>query len=193
MSGTLRGLPQHPDIDFGSWAPVRSKAFVQAFADFLVACKKAEKGLLTALRDQAPRSDAGVDAPAVYAQCMASLIPLLPPASVGLQDVEGSGGQELVAGVASAADQTPVVDGATGGTRKRGKGADKRERRKSKRKGRKGTDTEEEEEEIRWDGSDAERNNNPLADKEEDVDQLQSSTDDERRELPFSAKASLKY
>jgi hypothetical protein len=37
-------LPQHPDIDFGSWAPVRSKAFVQAFADFLVACKKAEKG-----------------------------------------------------------------------------------------------------------------------------------------------------
>jgi hypothetical protein len=86
------------------------------------------------------------------------------------------------------------VDGATGGTRKRGKGADKRERRKSKRKGRKGTDTEEEEEEIRWDGSDAERDDDPLADEEEeDVDQLQSSTDDERRELPFSAKASLKY
>jgi hypothetical protein len=125
---------------------------------------------------------------------MASLIPLPPPASAGLQDVAGGGGQELVAGVAGAADQTPTVDGATGGTRKRGKGkgADKRERRKSKRKGRKGTDTEEEEEEIRWDGSDAEHDDDPLADEEEDVDQLQSSTD-ERRKLPFSAKASLKY
>jgi hypothetical protein len=149
-------------------------------------------GLLTALRDQAPRSDTGADALAVYVQCMASLIPLPPPASADLQDVAGSGGQELVAGVASAADQTPVVDGATGGTRKRGKGTDKRERRKSKRKGWKGTDTEEEEE-IRWDGSDAERDDDLLADEEEDVDQLQSSTDDECHKLPFSAKVSLKY
>ncbi|KAJ7866282.1 hypothetical protein B0H14DRAFT_3442551 [Mycena olivaceomarginata] len=147
------GLPQHPDIDFGSWAPVRSKAFVQAFADFLVAYKKAEKGLLTALRDQAPRSDRRD--------------------RLCLQDVAGrQEGKSWLQGVAGAADQTP-----TGGWERLVKG----------------TDTEEEEEEIRWDGSDAERDDDPLTDEEEDVDQLQSSTDDERRELPFSAKASLKY
>jgi hypothetical protein len=37
-------MPGHPDIDFTKWAPVRSKAVLQAFADFLVACKKAEMG-----------------------------------------------------------------------------------------------------------------------------------------------------
>ncbi|KAJ7717085.1 hypothetical protein B0H14DRAFT_3522099 [Mycena olivaceomarginata] len=198
ISMVQRGaLPQHSDVDFANWAPVRSKAFVQAFADFLVACKKEEKGLLTALRDQAPCSNA--DAPALCAQCMASLTPL-PPASAGLQDVAGGGGQELAAGIAAAAEKTPAVDGATGGARKRRKGADKtQERRKNKRRGRKVTDTEEEEaeesgeKEARWDGSDAERDDDPLADDEEEIDQLQSSTGDEGRELPFRAKPSLRY
>jgi hypothetical protein len=37
-------MSRHPEVDFTTWAPVRSKAMLQAFADFLVACKKEEKG-----------------------------------------------------------------------------------------------------------------------------------------------------
>jgi hypothetical protein len=37
-------MPHHPGIDFATWAPVRSQAIMQAFADFLVASKKEEKG-----------------------------------------------------------------------------------------------------------------------------------------------------
>ncbi|KAJ7680080.1 hypothetical protein B0H14DRAFT_3535953 [Mycena olivaceomarginata] len=33
-------LPKHARISFVQWVPVRSKALTQAFADFLVACKK---------------------------------------------------------------------------------------------------------------------------------------------------------
>jgi hypothetical protein len=37
-------LPKHAGIDFVKWAPVRSKALMQVFADFLVACKRGENG-----------------------------------------------------------------------------------------------------------------------------------------------------
>jgi hypothetical protein len=40
-------MPKHPNIDFTTWAPARSKAVVQAFADFVVACKKEEQGTLS--------------------------------------------------------------------------------------------------------------------------------------------------
>ncbi|KAJ7796030.1 hypothetical protein B0H14DRAFT_2620363 [Mycena olivaceomarginata] len=49
QSGTM---PGHPDIDFTKWAPVRSKAVLQAFADFLVACKKAEMAHLCSATTQ---------------------------------------------------------------------------------------------------------------------------------------------
>jgi hypothetical protein len=37
-------LAKHPGIDFTKWAPVRSKAMLQMFADFLVASKKDQNG-----------------------------------------------------------------------------------------------------------------------------------------------------
>ncbi|KAJ7794249.1 hypothetical protein B0H14DRAFT_2622035 [Mycena olivaceomarginata] len=41
QEGALLG---HPNVDFPTWTPLRSKALLQAFTDFLVACKKAETG-----------------------------------------------------------------------------------------------------------------------------------------------------
>ncbi|KAJ7360891.1 hypothetical protein DFH08DRAFT_1031297 [Mycena albidolilacea] len=69
-------MPKHPNIDFATWAPAHSKAVVQAFADFVVACKKEEQGLLGNLCDPMP-SLAGP--PALCSQCLGSLLPL--PAS----------------------------------------------------------------------------------------------------------------
>jgi hypothetical protein len=92
------------------------------------------------------------------------------------------------------------MGGAAGSTRKVGQGKEKAKKtRKERRKGKKGKDTEEEEAEesgteddVGWDRSDAERDDDPLADEQE-VDELQSSSDDEHQELPFSAKPSMKY
>jgi hypothetical protein len=76
--------------------------------------------------------------------------------------------------------------------RKRGKGPEK-----SKRKGKKAKEAEEkeaeesgeeEEEESGWDRSEAERKDKLLANNNEDVNQLESSS-----ELPFSAKPSMRY
>jgi hypothetical protein len=39
-------LPKHAGVDFAKWGPLRSKVVVQAFTDFLVACKKDEPGKL---------------------------------------------------------------------------------------------------------------------------------------------------
>ncbi|KAJ6480221.1 hypothetical protein C8R45DRAFT_933150 [Mycena sanguinolenta] len=64
-------LPKHPEVDFTKWTPVRSKAVLQAFADFLVACKTEEKGLLRSLSDTN-----AVATPSLCAQCMKPLIPL---------------------------------------------------------------------------------------------------------------------
>ncbi|KAJ7705700.1 hypothetical protein B0H14DRAFT_2647268, partial [Mycena olivaceomarginata] len=69
-------MPKYPNINFTTWAPARSKAVVQAFADFVVACKKEEQGLLGNLCDPVS-SLAGP--PALCLQCMGSLLPL--PAS----------------------------------------------------------------------------------------------------------------
>ncbi|KAJ6449640.1 hypothetical protein C8R45DRAFT_1114526 [Mycena sanguinolenta] len=68
-------LAKHPNVDIVKWAPDRSKALVQFFADFLVACKKDEQGLLGSLIDPgAP----GAPSPSLCTHCMGSLIPLGP-------------------------------------------------------------------------------------------------------------------
>ncbi|KAJ7315444.1 hypothetical protein DFH08DRAFT_820694 [Mycena albidolilacea] len=84
-------LPGHPDIDFSAWTPLRSKGLLQSFADFLVACKKAEMGEAPRYRFRGDTSasssnPAGApantpDTPALCAQCMGPLIPLQRPAS----------------------------------------------------------------------------------------------------------------
>jgi hypothetical protein len=37
-------LPNHAGLNFVEWAPARSQAVMQAFADFLVACRKEQNG-----------------------------------------------------------------------------------------------------------------------------------------------------
>jgi hypothetical protein len=38
-------LEKHPRVDFAKWAPVRTKAILQAFTDFLVASRKDRQGM----------------------------------------------------------------------------------------------------------------------------------------------------
>ncbi|KAF7376801.1 hypothetical protein MSAN_00097500 [Mycena sanguinolenta] len=64
-------LPKHEGVNFTKWAPVRSKAVMQTFADFLVACKKDEKGVLGIPRDQGPPN---VGTATLCAHCASSLV-----------------------------------------------------------------------------------------------------------------------
>jgi hypothetical protein len=41
---THSDLPKHAGLNFIQWAPARSKAAMQAFVDFLVACRKDQNG-----------------------------------------------------------------------------------------------------------------------------------------------------
>ncbi|KAF7361557.1 hypothetical protein MSAN_01189300 [Mycena sanguinolenta] len=75
MSMVYHGaLPRHEGIDLPKWAPTRSKAMMQTFADFLVACKKDEQGALGSLQDQGPPH--AVAAAALCAHCANSLAPM---------------------------------------------------------------------------------------------------------------------
>ncbi|KAJ7801887.1 hypothetical protein B0H14DRAFT_3782301 [Mycena olivaceomarginata] len=183
-------MPQHPDINFSKWTPVRSKGILQAVVDFLVAYKKEEKGLSTDLRDPTPHGTlAPTDTPALCSQCMGSLLPLPPNVLDGTR--VGDRVQEPVLPADSRTKNTSVTGGATGSKRGERKEEGKEGKEAKKRTG--AEESSEEEEDIGWDGSDAERDDDPLADEEEEVDQLHSSTDDEHRELPFRAKPSLRY
>ncbi|KAJ7811820.1 hypothetical protein B0H14DRAFT_3479436 [Mycena olivaceomarginata] len=70
---TSGSLAKHPGIHFAKWAPVRSKSMLQTFADFLVASKKDEKGLLGSLLDPGPPATAASTAPALCSQCLGGL------------------------------------------------------------------------------------------------------------------------
>ncbi|KAJ7694511.1 hypothetical protein B0H14DRAFT_2650965 [Mycena olivaceomarginata] len=73
-SGSRQVLsPSTPGIHFAKWAPMRSKSMLQTFADFLVASKKDEKGLLGSLLDPGPPATAASTAPALCSQCLGGL------------------------------------------------------------------------------------------------------------------------
>ncbi|KAJ7789648.1 hypothetical protein B0H14DRAFT_3502764 [Mycena olivaceomarginata] len=68
---TSGSLAKHPGIHFAKWAPMRSKSMLQTFADFLVASKKDEKGLLGSLLDPGPPATAA--STALCSQCLGGL------------------------------------------------------------------------------------------------------------------------
>ncbi|KAJ7704709.1 hypothetical protein B0H14DRAFT_3526579 [Mycena olivaceomarginata] len=70
--------PKHPSIDFMKWAPVRSKAMLQTFVDFLVARRKDEQGTLGSLTDPGPPHTV---TPSLCVHCLGSLsrLDLQPP------------------------------------------------------------------------------------------------------------------
>ncbi|KAJ7776666.1 hypothetical protein B0H14DRAFT_3508248 [Mycena olivaceomarginata] len=149
-------LPGHPDVDFPAWTPLRSKALLQAFADFLVACKKAEMGSLGKLVDPAGAPANAPGAPALCAQCMGALTPLQRPAS----DVPAAEPAPNAVEVS-----LPKVRTQRGGRRKRGRKEPEEQEAEDL-----GTE-EEEEDELLGSGSDAERDDDLFADNDDDEDQ----------------------
>ncbi|KAJ7709245.1 hypothetical protein B0H14DRAFT_2646398 [Mycena olivaceomarginata] len=74
LSLVMQGeLPRHAGVNFAKWVPARSKALMQAFTDFLVACRKDRDGVLGSITDPGPPN---TSAPSLCSQCMGSLIPL---------------------------------------------------------------------------------------------------------------------
>ncbi|KAJ7690928.1 hypothetical protein B0H14DRAFT_2652235 [Mycena olivaceomarginata] len=137
-----------------TWTPVCSKGILQAFVDFLVTCKKEEKGW-----------------------CRVGLL-----------------GMDLRTQYHGSRATGSKSNGCWS-AKKKAKEGEKDKRKAKKAKKRTGTEEseEEEEEDVGWDGSDTVCDDDPLADEEEEVDQLQSSTDNEHCKLPFHAKPSLRY
>ncbi|KAJ7673498.1 hypothetical protein B0H14DRAFT_2656893 [Mycena olivaceomarginata] len=139
-------MPRRPGVDFTTWAPVRSKAVLQAFADFLVACKKEEKGVL------GPLTDPGPPAPHTPALCTRRrLPPLLPPGTAA-----------------------PVVSGAIAEKTSQQKAGKKAGKKAKRRRGEEEPEAEEsgaEDDEGEWPGgggSDDELEQDPFANEEEE-------------------------
>ncbi|KAJ7302480.1 hypothetical protein DFH08DRAFT_826653 [Mycena albidolilacea] len=143
VDGCKKGLCRdNPDIDFSAWTPLRSKGLLQSFADFLVACKKAEMGHLGKLVDPAGAPANTPDTPALALRRM-SLRQIRRPNAVE--------------------DSLPKVRVQRGGGHKRG-------RKEPGEREAEDSGSQEEEDEWSGGGSDAERDDDPFAD-DEDEDQ----------------------
>ncbi|KAF8195154.1 hypothetical protein K438DRAFT_1968484 [Mycena galopus ATCC 62051] len=151
-------LPKHPDAVFTKWVPVRSKAMLQVFADFLVARKKDEHGLLGSLTDTDPPN---LGTPSLCMQCMGSLTPL-----------PWDSPQPLVVTLGSVEREHCAI-----GARRPGEncGGNNGHHRKGKKAEEKEAEEEEEEEEDTWPGGGSD-------DEEDDSEEDEGEEDDEEEE-----------
>ncbi|KAJ7319447.1 hypothetical protein DFH08DRAFT_819378 [Mycena albidolilacea] len=169
QQGTMLG---HPEINFTTEAPLCSKTTLQVFADFLVACKKEEKGTLGSLTDTGPPASRP---PALCTQCMGSLIPLPPSAPTSAPTA--SAATPAAPAAPSTAAIAPAASGAVA-KKTSTQGAGRKTKRSKRRRGKEEPEPEEsgaEDDKGEWPGgggSDDELEQDPFTNEEEEEVQL---------------------